>query len=163
MQVRSRKQVQGEPDDVTHLHTPFPAWVRARPDDLTQGREPKDENCPHGWHTACWKRKRGSKAKQPCHKQNMSGGIVSTGARPLALQTCVVPPLHGAVMIAHSIQVIDVVLRVPPESVGPSPWRPMGWQTPAALASLNHVRCHVQASQRELHHVLKFHTLVSFL
>lgn len=66
-------------------------------------------------------------------------------------------------MIAHGIQVIDVVLRVPPESVGPSPRRPVGWQTPAALASLNHVRGHVQASQRELDHVLKFHTLVSFL
>ena len=90
-------------------------------------------------------------------------GTVSTGARPLALQTCVVPPLHGAMMTAHGIQVIDVVLRVSPESVGPSPWRPVGRQTPAALASLNHARCHVQASQRELDRVLKFHTLVSFL
>ena len=90
-------------------------------------------------------------------------GTVSTGARPLVLQTCVVPPLHGAMMTAHGIQVIDVVLRVSPESVGPSPWRPVGRQTPAALASLNHARCHVQASQRELDRVLKFHTLVSFL
>lgn len=71
---------------------------------------------------------------------------VSTDTQPLALQTCVVPPLHGAMMIAHSIQVIDVVLRVPPESIGPSPWGPMRWQAPAALASLNHMRCHVQAS-----------------
>lgn len=39
----------------------------------------------------------------------------------------------------------------------------MGWQTPAALASLNHMRRHVQASQGELDHVLKFHTPVSFL
>lgn len=91
------------------------------------------------------------------------GGTVGTGARPRVLQTCVVPPLHGAVMVAHRIQVVDVVLRVPPESVGPSPRRPMGWQTPAALAPLNHVRCHVQASQWELDHVLKFCTLVSFL
>lgn len=66
-------------------------------------------------------------------------------------------------VIAHSIQVIDVVLRVPPESIGPPPRGPMGWQTPAALASLNHMRSHVQASQGELDHVLKFHTPVSFL
>lgn len=39
----------------------------------------------------------------------------------------------------------------------------MGRQTPAALASLNHMRRHVQASQGELDHVLKFHTPVSFL
>lgn len=90
-------------------------------------------------------------------------GSVSTDTQPLALQTCVVPPLHGAMMIAHSIQVIDVVLRVPPESIGPSPRGPMRWQAPAALASLNHMRCHVQASQRELDHVLKFHAPVSFL
>lgn len=93
----------------------------------------------------------------------MCEGRVSIDTRPLALQTCVVPPLHGAMMIAHSIQVIDVVLRVPPESIGPSPRRPMGWQAPAALTSLNHMRCHVQASQGELDHVLKFHTPVSFL
>lgn len=88
---------------------------------------------------------------------------MSTARQLVALQTCVVPPLHGAMMIAHSIQVIDVVLRVPPKSVGPSPWRPMRWQTPAALASLNHMRCHVQASQGELDHILKFHTPVSIL
>lgn len=93
----------------------------------------------------------------------MPEGIIRTDTRPLALQTCVVPPLHGAMMIAHGIQVIDVVLRVPPESIRSSPWRPMGWQTPAALASLNHMRRHVQASQGELDHVLKFHTPVSFL
>lgn len=87
----------------------------------------------------------------------------STDTRPHALQTCVVPPLHGAMVIAHRIQVIDVVLGVPPESIGPSPRGPVRRQTPAALASLNHVRRHVQASQRELDHVLKFHTFVSFL
>lgn len=94
---------------------------------------------------------------------NPSEGLASTDTRPLTLQTCVVPPLHGAMVIAHSIQVIDVVLRVPPESIGPSPRGPMGWQTPAALAPLNHMRCHVQASQGELDHVLKFHAPVSFL
>lgn len=76
---------------------------------------------------------------------------------------CVVPPLHGAVMVAHRIQVIHVVLWVPPESVRPSPRRPVRGQAPAALASLNHVGRHVQAGQGELDHVLEFHAPVSVL
>lgn len=34
---------------------------------------------------------------------------------------CIVSPLHGAMMVADSIQVIDIVLRIPPKTVGPPP------------------------------------------
>ena len=161
LQARSGRQVLGEPDEATPLHRPPLSLLGSEPDH--QGTENWKVKAtlvvgtlPAGRESKVLKHSHLSQAQHV-------GGTVSTGARPLVLQTCVVPPLHGAMMTAHGIQVIDVVLRVSPESVGPSPWRPVGRQTPAALASLNHARCHVQASQRELDRVLKFHTLVSFL
>lgn len=80
-----------------------------------------------------------------------------------AAPTCVVPPLHGAVMVAHGVQVVQVVLRVPAHAVGPSPRRPVGRETPAALAPLHHVWRHVHACERELHHVLHLHAPISIL
>lgn len=77
--------------------------------------------------------------------------------------TCVVPPLHGAMVVAHCIQVVDEVLRVSAQAVGAPPGGPVGGQTPAALASLDHVRGHVKASQGKADHVLKLHAPVSFL
>lgn len=71
--------------------------------------------------------------------------------------------LHGPVMVAHCVQVVKVVLRVTAHPVRPSPWRPVGGEAPAALAPLHHVGRHVHACERELHHVLHFHSPVSVL
>lgn len=39
----------------------------------------------------------------------------------------------------------------------------MGRQTPTALTSLHHMRCHIHAHQREPHHVLHFYPAIAFL
>lgn len=77
--------------------------------------------------------------------------------------TCVMSSLHGPMVIAHCIQVIKVVLWVSAHPVRSSPWRPVRRETPAALASLHHVRRHVHTDERELHHVLNLHSLISIL
>lgn len=40
--------------------------------------------------------------------------------------TCVVAAVHIPMMVAHSIQVIQIVIRVPSQAIWPSPWWPMG-------------------------------------
>lgn len=102
-------------------------------------------------------------AKEGAPRSSARGRRGATCARPPALRTCVVPPVHGAAVVAHSIQVIDAVLGVTPQPVGPSPRGPVGRQAPAALAPLDHVRRHVQAGQGERDHVLEFHTPVPLL
>ena len=77
--------------------------------------------------------------------------------------TCVVATVHVAVMIAHGVEVIQVVVGVASQAVGPSPRRPVGRQAPAALASLDHMGRHVHAQQGEPHHVLHFHPAVALL
>lgn len=77
--------------------------------------------------------------------------------------TCVVSSLHGAVMVAHRVQVVEVVLGVTAHPVRSSPWRPVRGETPAALAPLHHVRRHVHPHERELYHVLQLHPAISIL
>lgn len=66
-------------------------------------------------------------------------------------------------MVAHCVQVIEVVLGVAAHPIGSSPWRPVGGETPAALAPLHHVGRHVHACEWELHHVLQLHPAISIL
>lgn len=73
------------------------------------------------------------------------------------------PALHGAMVVAHRIQVVDEVLWVSAQAVGAPPGGPVGGQAPAALASLDHVGGHVKASQGKPDHVLELHAPVSFL
>lgn len=77
--------------------------------------------------------------------------------------TCVVSSLHGAVMVAHCVEVVEVVLWVTAHPIGSSPRRPVGGETPAALAPLHHMGRHVHARQWELHHVLQLHPAISIL
>lgn len=73
------------------------------------------------------------------------------------------PPLHGPVVVAHCVQVVQVVLGVTTHAIGPPPWGPVGGETPAALTPLHHVWCHVHACERELHHVLHLHAPIRIL
>lgn len=77
--------------------------------------------------------------------------------------TCVVASVHISMVVAHSIQVIQIVIRVSSQAIWPSPRRPMGRQTPAALASLNNMRCHVHTHQWKPHHVLHLHPPIPLL
>lgn len=81
----------------------------------------------------------------------------------LVTLTGVVASVHVAVVVAHGVQVVQEVIRVPAQAVGPPPRRPVGGQAPAALAPLDHVRRHVHAHQREAHHVLHLHPEVALL
>lgn len=82
---------------------------------------------------------------------------------PCGSVTCVVSSLHGPMMVTHCIQVIQVVLRVAAHPIRSSPRRPVGRETPAALAPLHHVGRHVHACERELHHVLQLHSSIAVL
>ena len=74
VQVRSGRQVLGEPDEATPLHRPPLSLLGSEPDQMRPGnRELEGESCPRGRHTSRWKRKQGSKAQPPCHKHNTSG------------------------------------------------------------------------------------------
>lgn len=77
--------------------------------------------------------------------------------------TCVVSSLHGAMMVAHCVQVVEVVFGVAAQPIRSSPWGPVGGETPAALAPLHHVGRHVHARKWELDHVLQLHPAVSIL
>ena len=71
--------------------------------------------------------------------------------------------LHIAVVIAHGVQVVQVVLGVAAHAVGSSPRRPVRGEAPAALAPLDHVGRHVHPHQGEPHHVLHLHPPVAVL
>ena len=60
VQVRSRKQVLGEPDEATPLHRPPLSLLGSEPDQMRPGdRKLEGESCPHDWPTFHWKRKQG--------------------------------------------------------------------------------------------------------
>lgn len=42
------------------------------------------------------------------------------------IHTCVVASVHVPVVVAHSVQVIQVVIWISSQAIWPSPWRPMG-------------------------------------
>lgn len=73
------------------------------------------------------------------------------------------PPLHGPVMVANCVEVVQVVLRISAHPIRPPPWRPVGGKTPAALASLHHVWGHVHACEWKPHHVLHLNAAISIL
>lgn len=77
--------------------------------------------------------------------------------------TCVMSTLHGTVVVTHSVKIIEIVLWITTHPVWPSPWRPVRRETPAALASLYHVRSHVHTSEWEFDHVLHLHPAIPIL
>lgn len=77
--------------------------------------------------------------------------------------TGVVASVHVAMMVANSIQVVQVVIGVSSQAIRPSPWRPVGGQTPAALASFDHMWRHVHLHQRESDHVLHLYPPIPLL
>lgn len=77
--------------------------------------------------------------------------------------TCVMSTLHGTMVVTHSVKIIEIVLWITTHPVWPSPWRPVRRETPAALASLYHVRSHVHTSEWEFDHVLHLHPAIPIL